>query len=99
MTYVTFYSVQQTTSLRRLSASDMSTAASDPNASDNLSEHVVEYQPKDNEVGVALGTSIAVTFDRDVRKVNINKLFEVRRRGGEGLWSETLFAGADNSPL
>ena len=63
---------------RRLSTSDMTTAASDPNASDNLTHHVIEHEPKDSETDVALGTSISVTFDRDVRKVNINKLFEVR---------------------
>lgn len=66
---------------RRLSTSDVQTSASDANASDNLTDHVTSHQPRDNDTEVALGTSITVTFDRDVRTVNISKLFEVSARG------------------
>ena len=44
---------------------------------DQLRSHVVENRPKDNEDDVPLGTTISVHFDRDVKSVNINKLFEV----------------------
>ncbi len=49
----------------------------DANATDNLKEHIVENEPRDNDNNVALGTTISVIFDRDVKAVNIDKLFEV----------------------
>ena len=38
----------------------------------------MDRYPKEGEEEVELGTSIVVIFDKDVRTVNINKLFEVR---------------------
>ena len=49
----------------------------DSGSSDDLRSHVLDHRPKDNDVGVPLGTSVTVFFDKDVRTVNINKLFEV----------------------
>ena len=66
--------------LRRLSASDATTSYSSPvdsGSSDDLRSHVQENRPKDNDVDVPLGTTVTVVFDKDVRTVNINKLFEV----------------------
>lgn len=71
---------------RRLSTSDVSSSASDANASDNLTDHVLTNQPKELATDVPLGTVISVQFDRDVRTVNINKLFEVSS------WHGKLFA-------
>lgn len=45
--------------------------------SDDLSHHIVEFTPKEGSQDVPLGTNITVLFDKDVRTVNINKLFEV----------------------
>jgi len=45
--------------------------------SDDLGAHIVENRPKDNEDNVPLGATIIVYFNKDVRTVNINKLFEV----------------------
>ena len=59
----------------------MPTAAQDMNATDNLKEHITENEPRDNDQDVALGTTISVTFDRDIKTVSINKLFEVSGRG------------------
>ena len=64
--------------LRHLSASDATTSYSSPvdsGSSDDLRSHVLDHRPKDNDVGVPLGTSVTVFLD--VRTVNINKLFEV----------------------
>ena len=41
----------------------------------------MDILPKEGEEEVELGTSVVVVFDKDVRTLNINKLFEVR--GGE----------------
>ena len=49
----------------------------DSGSSDDLRSHVQENRPKDNDVDVPLGTTVTVVFDKDVRTVNINKLFEV----------------------
>ena len=46
-------------------------------SSDDLADHIIETTPKDNSDEVPLGASIVVTFDKDVRTVNVNKLFEV----------------------
>ena len=65
-----------------MSASDATTSASSPvdATSDDLTLHVTENSPRDNEENVPLGTTITVFFDKDVKTVNANKLFEV---GGE----------------
>ena len=66
--------------LCHLSASDATTSYSSPvdsGSSDDLCSHVQENRPKDNDVDVPLGTTVTVVFDKDVRTVNINKLFEV----------------------
>ena len=44
---------------------------------DDMKAHISESVPRDNQDSVALGTSIVVVFDRDVRTVNISRLFEV----------------------
>ena len=64
---------------RRMSASDANTSASSPvdATSDDLAVHVTENRPRDNEEDVPLGTNITVFFDKDVKTVNANKLFEV----------------------
>lgn len=62
---------------RRLSTSDVTSSASDANASDTLTDHVVSNEPKEHASEVPLGALISVHFDRDVRTVNISKLFEV----------------------
>ena len=54
-----------------------SSSSVDPAISDELSQHVVDNRPKEDEANVELGSSITVFFDKDVRTVNINKLFEV----------------------
>ena len=46
-------------------------------SSDELADHIIETTPKDNSDDVPLGANIVVTFDKDVRTVNVNKLFEV----------------------
>ena len=48
------------------------------NATDKLADHIIEAYPNDGDKEVDLGTTIVVTFDKDVRTVNVNKLFEVR---------------------
>lgn len=55
----------------------MSASASDANATDSLKNHVLENEPRDNDHDVALGTTISVVFDREVKTVSISKLFEV----------------------
>ena len=45
--------------------------------SDDLGAHIMENRPKDNEDNVPLGATVIVYFNKDVRTVNINKLFEV----------------------
>ena len=63
-----------------LSASDATTSYSSPvdsGSSDDLRSHILDHRPKDSDVGVPLGTSVTVFCDKDVRTVNINKLFEV----------------------
>lgn len=68
-------------SLRRLSTSDVITSSSAPttdqSVTDDLQNHILVNAPKKGEVDVPLGSSITVHFDRDVKTVNINKLFEV----------------------
>lgn len=74
---------QRHANLRRLSTSDMTTSATtsvlDSSLSDDLKNHILNSKPKENESSVPLSTSIVVHFDRDVRAVNINKLFEVHQ--------------------
>ena len=79
------------TSLRRLSTSDVTTSSSasssttttasstatDQSTTDDLQNHIMMNAPKKGEVDVPLGSSITVHFDKDVKTVNINKLFEV----------------------
>ena len=79
------------TSLRRLSTSDVTTSSSasssttttasstatDQSMTDDLQNHIMMNAPKKGEVDVPLGSSITVHFDKDVKTVNINKLFEV----------------------
>ena len=55
----------------------MVTSSSDSNASDDLRSHVINSLPGENSTGVALGTTISVVFDRDVKTMSISKLFEV----------------------
>ena len=69
-----------------MSASDASTSASVDATSDDLALHVTENRPRDNEENVPLGTTIAVFFDKDVKTVNANKLFEVGGEVGGGWW-------------
>ena len=52
-------------------------SASSSSDSDDLSTHVTKVVPHDEETEVALDFKITVYFDRDVRAVNIDKLFEV----------------------
>ena len=72
---------QRSHSLRRLSSSDAvsgsSAATSDQSVTDDLQNHIMLNAPKKGEVDVPLGASITVHFDKDVKTVNINKLFEV----------------------
>ena len=68
-------------SLRRFSATDVSPSAS-PLASeavqkDDLQAHVVGTHPRHGDTSVELTASILVHFDRDVRSVDTDKLFEV----------------------
>ena len=44
---------------------------------DDLQNHIMLNAPKKGEVDVPLGSSITVHFDKDVKTVNINRLFEV----------------------
>lgn len=48
-----------------------------PASFDDVSDHVTETTPKSGAADVLLDTVIGVTFDREVKTVNINKLFEV----------------------
>ena len=61
----------------------MPAVAMDANATDNLKDHILENEPRDNDRSVTLGTTITVIFDREVKTVNIEKLFEVRGCGFE----------------
>lgn len=45
---------------------------------DDVADHVVDTTPKSSTEDVPLGASIVVMFDKDIRTININKLFEVR---------------------
>ena len=66
--------------ITRVSASDASTSLSssvDVTLADDLGAHILENRPKDNEDNVPLGATVIVYFNKDVRTVNINKLFEV----------------------
>ncbi len=53
-------------------------SSSSGNESDDLSAHVTKITPGNLDTDVSLDSKITVFFDRDVRTVNINKLFEVR---------------------
>ena len=68
--------------MRRLSSSDVTTSSvaasvSDQSVTDDLQSHILMNAPKKGEEGVPLGTYVTVHFDKDVKTVNINKLFEV----------------------
>ena len=71
--------VAQVVASRRLSTSDMSssTSASSGSESDDLTGHVTKITPGNQDTDIPLDAKITVFFDRDVRTVNINKLFEV----------------------
>ncbi len=45
--------------------------------SDILSTHVTRIVPTNHDKEISLDSKIVVTFDKDVKTVNINKLFEV----------------------
>jgi len=66
----------------------------DANATDNLKDHILENVPRDNDRSVALGATISVIFDREVKTVNIEKLFEVRGSSfeevGGGVWERAV---------
>jgi hypothetical protein len=63
---------------RRLSTSDAILSPDTSTQQDSLQAHIVESDPQAGEEGVELAVVIAVTFDKDVRTVNTNKLFEVK---------------------
>lgn len=63
---------------RRQSTSDMSPlSSSSGNESDELSAHVTRITPGNQDTDISLDSKITIFFDRDVKTVNINKLFEV----------------------
>ena len=90
-THTHAHSSQRAHTTRRLSTSDVTTSSStsssstttattsatDQSVTDDLQNHIMLNAPKKGEVDVPLGSSITVHFDKDVKTVNINKLFEV----------------------
>lgn len=50
--------------------------------SDDIGKHVIDISPGDESKGVSLGNHIVVSFDKDVKTVVVNKLFEVSGRSG-----------------
>ena len=88
-------------SLRRLSTSDVATSSSAPttdqSVTDDLQNHIMLNAPKKGEVDVPLGSSITVHFDKDVKTVNINKLFEASDDVSECLLPHSLSPRVDKS--
>ena len=64
---------------RRLSSSDLYPLPLESRSGqrDELQAHVVDTQPRDRDTAVELTASIIVCFDKDVRSVDTEKLFEV----------------------
>ena len=55
-----------------------SSQSSDSVTSDELSKHIQETTPGDNDNKVSLGAQVSVTFGKDIKTVAQNKLFEVK---------------------
>ena len=55
-----------------------SSQSTDTVTSDELSKHIQETTPTDNDNEVSLGALVSVTFGKDVKTVIQNKLFEVK---------------------
>lgn len=63
---------------RRLSTSDATLPPDALSQQDTLEAHIVDSVPRVGEEDVDLAVVISVTFDKDVRTVNVSKLFEVK---------------------
>ena len=63
---------------RPSSSSSPSVIKTESPSFDDVADHLFETSPKDGAKDVPLGSKIIVLFDKDVRSVNVPKLFEVR---------------------
>jgi len=65
---------------RKTFMESLSTSSIDKGASDSLARRISSIQPADGADTVPCDCTIRVQFDKDVKTVNVNKLFEVSSR-------------------
>lgn len=63
----------------------------DASPSDDIAKHVMEISPNDGSDDVSLGSHIVVTFDKDIKLVMINKLFEVSMMTSYSLYLHNIY--------
>ncbi|XP_065919898.1 uncharacterized protein [Dysidea avara] len=63
---------------RRTFMESLSTSSIDKGATDSLTRRIASIQPADGADNVPCDCTVRVQFDKDVKTVNVNKLFEVR---------------------